>query len=125
MSTVLHTKEQGLRVHKLASLGGLVALAGLEYIEPALLLGVFMQIADQLPQLGLQQVSRLRETGLQKLNARKKEKEQYQLQKPVTIPHLTETTLKLEQIKVLITRLGGKVPVLEKDIVPELHRLMR
>jgi hypothetical protein len=124
MKTILHTKEQGLRVHKLAKLGGLVALAGLENIDPALLLGAFLELAAQLSRLGLQHVTRLRHNGLQKLSERKKEKHAYQQQATHTLL-LKEATLKLDEIKKLIIRLGGKVPVLEKDIVPELYRLMR
>jgi hypothetical protein len=124
MKTILHTKEQGLRVHKLAKLGGLVVLAGLENIDPALLLGAFLELAAQLPRLGLQHVTRLRNNGLQKLSERKKEKPVYQQQATHTLL-LKEATLKLDEIKKLITRLGGKIPALEKDIVPELYRLMR
>ena len=39
MADGLHTREQGLRVHHLANLGGLVAIAGLDREPPDLLLG--------------------------------------------------------------------------------------
>ena len=38
-----HGKEQGLRVHYLANLGGLVALAGLDLEPPDFLLGALAQ----------------------------------------------------------------------------------
>lgn len=53
MNTISHTKDQGLRLHKLAKLGGLVVLAGLENIDAALLLGAFLELAAQFPHLGL------------------------------------------------------------------------
>jgi len=43
-----HTAEQGQRVHWLANLGGLVAIAGLEEVEPDLLLGALLSVAAQL-----------------------------------------------------------------------------
>jgi hypothetical protein len=78
MTTILHTKKQGLRVHKLANLGGLVAIAGLENIDPAVLLGSFIQLAEQLPHLPLNNVDQLRAIGLHKLRERKSEKRAYQ-----------------------------------------------
>ena len=42
MST--HTKEQGLRVHHLTNLGGLIALAGLDLEPPDLLLSALFQM---------------------------------------------------------------------------------
>ncbi len=118
MKTILHSKEQGLRVHKLAGLGGLVAIAGLEEIEAALLLGGLLALAEQLPSLGLQHVAQLRQQGLQKLSERKQKKVVYK-------PAQTEVKLPIDDIKKWIIKLGGKVPALPKDIVPELYRLMR
>ena len=40
------------RVHRLASLGGLVVLAGLDRLPPDLLLGVLLEVGDRLPSLG-------------------------------------------------------------------------
>jgi hypothetical protein len=123
MTSILHTKAQGLRVHKLANLGGLVTIAGLENIDPPLLLGAFLELASQFPTLALQQVTDLRHRGLQKLSERKKEKHRHPQQTVTALP--VNATLSLEEIKKLITRLNGRIPVLEKDIVPELYRLMR
>ncbi len=112
MKSILHTKEQGLRVHKLAALGGLVAIAGLEEVEAALLLGAFLDLAKQFPRMGLQHVTQLRQQGLQKLSERKQEK-------MASRPSSNEIKLSLDDIKKLIIKLGGKVPALSKDIVPE------
>jgi len=118
VKTILHTKEQGLRVHKLATLGGLVAIAGLEEIEAALLLGALLELAQQLPRLELRHVTQLRQQGLKKLSERKQ-------QKMTCKPPHTEVKLPLDDIKKLIIKLGGKVPAFSKDLVPELYRLMR
>lgn len=120
MSTILHTKEQGLRVHKLANLGGLVAIAGLENVEPTLLLGLFLDLAKQLPHFSLQQLELLNAIGLQKLRDRNSEKRAYKMQKTDT-----EFNLSMADIKKIIIKLGGKIPVFEKDLMPELRRLMR
>jgi len=45
MADGLHTREQGLRVHHLANLGGLVAIAGLDREPPDLLLGGLLELA--------------------------------------------------------------------------------
>lgn len=42
-----HTREQGIRVHHLANLGGLVALAGLDREPPDFLLGVLVSAARE------------------------------------------------------------------------------
>ena len=39
------------RVHRLASLGGLVALAGLDRTPPDLLLGILLEVTERLPHL--------------------------------------------------------------------------
>ena len=55
-----HTAEQGQRLHYLANLGGLVAIAGLDSLEPDLLLGQLLEMADRLPNLEAPRVRRLR-----------------------------------------------------------------
>jgi hypothetical protein len=44
-------ESQRERVHRLASLGGLVVLAGLDGLPPDLLLGAFLEVSDRMPQL--------------------------------------------------------------------------
>jgi hypothetical protein len=124
MTTILHTKAQGLRVHKLASLGGLVAIAGLEDIEPAVLLGAFLEMAQQFLNASTQQLETLRGMGLQKLRERNSEKRIYKQQKEADQTQ-TEFTLDMKDIKKIIIKLGGRIPVFEKDICPELLRLIR
>jgi hypothetical protein len=124
MTTKLHNKVQGQRVHKLASLGGLVAIAKLEDIDPAVLLGTFLGIALQLPQVSILEMEVLREIGLQKLRDRNTEKRIFKrLQE--TEHDQSEIVLNKEDIKKIIIKLGGRVPVFERDIIPELLRLVR
>jgi hypothetical protein len=123
MKTILNTKIQGLRVHNLANLGGLVAIAGLEHYDPALLLGAFLNLSQQLSRLSMQQIEQLHTCGLQKLRERNSEKRAYNYSRNQS--DKTEITFRIEDIKKLIIKLGGKIPVLEKDIIPELNRLMR
>jgi hypothetical protein len=124
MTTVLHTRSQGLRVHKLANLGGLVAIAGLENIDSAVLLGAFLEMLEQLSQLSSHQLNVLREAGLQKLRERNSEKRAYKQRKDPSESQ-TEISMSIEDIKKIITKLNGKIPVFEKDIILELLRLIR
>ena len=47
MASGAHSTEQGLRVHYLTNLGGLVALAGLDMEPPDFLLGALLSIASE------------------------------------------------------------------------------
>jgi hypothetical protein len=124
MTSILHTKAQGLRVHKLANLGGLVAIAGLEDIDSSLLLGALMELAKQLPSISLSHKELLQKEGVQKLRDRNSEKRIYK-QRQKTEDSNTEITFHIEDIQKLIIKLGGKIPVFEKNFIPELLRLMR
>jgi hypothetical protein len=123
MTNILDIKEQGLRVHKLANLGGLVAIAGLENIDPTTLLGALMEMARQLPQIPQQDLEYLYDQGLQKLRERNSEKRIYK-QKQETRDLSKEITFSAAEIKKLIIKLGGKIPVFDRDLIPELRRLM-
>jgi hypothetical protein len=123
MTTILNTKIQGLRVHNLANLGGLVAIAGLENYDPALLLGAFLELSQQLSGASMQHIKQLHIRGLQKLRERNSEKRAYHYSKNQS--ENTAGTLQIDTIKKLIIKLGGKVPALEKDILPEFNRLVR
>ena len=71
---ILHTREQGLRVHGLANLGGLVAIAGLEEVEPPLLLGLLLELADHMPAIHPERRAVLAEQGRRRLDERNAEK---------------------------------------------------
>jgi hypothetical protein len=50
-----HTEEQGLRVHHLVNLGGLVAVAGLDREPPDFLLGALVSMAHERDRLTAEQ----------------------------------------------------------------------
>lgn len=124
MTFILHTQEQGKRVHLLANLGGLVAIAGLENVDPATLLGALLDVAKRLRQLSMQQLDILHTLGLEKLRERNSEKRAYgkHIAKESSVAKIN---LNSDDIKKIIIQLGGKIPVFEKDLVPELRRLLR
>jgi hypothetical protein len=53
-----HSEEQGLRVHHLANLGGLVALAELDREAPDFLLGALISVAHERERLTAEQRTR-------------------------------------------------------------------
>jgi hypothetical protein len=70
MADGLHTREQGLRVHHLANLGGLVAIAGLDREPPDLLIGGLLELAARLPDLPATRRASIASAGRVKLDAR-------------------------------------------------------
>src|SRR5205807_9244926 len=67
MTPPTHTREQGVRVHYLANLGGLLAVAGLDHHPPDLLLGILLEVAARVPQLSEQRRTELRARGQARL----------------------------------------------------------
>ena len=65
-----HSEEQGLRVHHLANLGGLVALAELDREPPDFLLGVLTSVAHERERLTADERTRVAALGRQKLDER-------------------------------------------------------
>src|SRR5438034_3196972 len=102
------TYEQRARLHRLADLGGLVTIAGLEAYPPDLLLGALIEAAASLPRLPEPRLEGLRQRGRMRLDARAAEKRAwkawYQAQ------HLHRLDLTTAEIARTITRLGGSVP---------------
>jgi hypothetical protein len=70
----VHTREQGIRLHHLANLGGLVAVAGLDRQPPDFLLGLLLAVAVRLPQLTSAQRAEFCTRGQARLEARGTEK---------------------------------------------------
>src|SRR5258707_4409118 len=62
--------EQGLRVHHLANLGGLVALAGLDHEPPDFLLGALLSAAHEASRVTAEQRARVAMIGHRKLDER-------------------------------------------------------
>lgn len=74
MGSPAHSAEQGIRLHYLANLGGLVAVAGLDHHPPDLLLGILLDVASRVPQLSEQHVADLSARGQARLDERAAEK---------------------------------------------------
>jgi len=65
-----HTSEQGLRVHHLVNLGGLIAVAGLDREPPDFLLGALISVAQERAELTPEQRERVAALGREKLDER-------------------------------------------------------
>src|SRR5260370_30509486 len=70
MATNGHSHEQGLRVHHLANLGGLVAIAGLDHEPPDFLLGALLSVSHESATLDAAQRERVAATGRERLEER-------------------------------------------------------
>ena len=102
------SETQRQRVHRLASLGGLVALAGLEGTPPDLLLGVFLQIVDRLPQLSAERRGEIAQRGAARLRERGAEKRAWTQYEGAAQVHRLE--LPREAMAELLRRLGLILP---------------
>ena len=70
MATNGHSHEQGLRVHHLANLGGLVAIAGLDHEPPDFLLGALLSVSHESATLDAAQRARVAAAGRKQLEER-------------------------------------------------------
>jgi hypothetical protein len=70
MATNGHSHEQGLRVHHLANLGGLVALAGLDREPPDFLLGALLSVSHESATLDAAQRAQVAAAGRERLEER-------------------------------------------------------
>ncbi len=108
MAAYQHTKEQGLRVHHLANLGGLLAIAGLDQQPPDLLLGAFLEIAKRLPELSAARLAEIASTGHAKLDERASAKRAWKSWQRAKDLHAV--TLTSSQIARVIAALGATPP---------------
>jgi len=113
-ASILHTREQGVRVHVLANLGGLVAIAGLEHVEPDLLLGALLEVGERLPQMKSSLVERMRARGAAKLDERGSGKRAWRARERGLDLHPLHLTS--EQIRVILRALGAAVPTQREDL---------
>ena len=65
-----HSEEQGLRVHHLVNLGGLIAVAGLDREPPDFLMGALISVAHEREALTPEQRVRVASLGRTKLDER-------------------------------------------------------
>ena len=108
MAPYQHSKEQGLRVHHLANLGGLLAIAGIDQQPPDLLLGTFLEIAKRLPQLSAARLAEIASAGHAKLDERASAKRAWKSWQRAK--NLHAVTLTSSQIGRVIAALGGTPP---------------
>jgi Conjugal transfer protein TraD len=103
-----HSREQGLRVHHLANLGGLVALAGLDHEPPDFLLGALLSAAHEASRLTAEQRARVASIGRSKLDERATGKRAWKSWSRAQDLHAI--TLSTAQVEEIIQALGGEVP---------------
>ena len=101
-------ETQRQRVHRLASLGGLVALAGIEGTRPDLLLGILLQVADRLPQLSAERREEIAGRGAARLRERGAEKRAWTQYESAAQVHRLELTR--DAMAELLRRLGLAPP---------------
>ena len=118
MADGLHTREQGLRVHHLANLGGLVAIAGLDREPPDLLLGGLLELAARLPDLPATRRAAIASAGRMKLDTRATSKRAWKSWS--RSKELHSLTLSSEHLRRIVGALGGEEP---RDSA-ELPRMM-
>jgi len=108
MAEGLHTREQGLRVHHLANLGGLVAIAGLDREPPDLLLGGLLELAARLPDLPATRRAAIASAGRVKLDTRATSKRAWKSWS--RSKELHSLTLSSEHLRRIVGALGGEEP---------------
>jgi hypothetical protein len=103
-----HSHEQGLRVHHLASLGGLIALAGLDLEPPDFLLGTLLSVAQEASKLTAAQRAYIATLGRKRLDERATGKRAWKSSRRAQGLHAI--TLSSGQVRGIIEALGGTAP---------------
>lgn len=117
-----HSREQGLRVHHLANLGGLVALAGLDREPPDFLLGALLSTAHEASRLTSEQRAQVAAIGRNKLDERATGKRAWKSW--TRAQDLHAITLSTAQAEEIIAALGGQVPEDSTGLVLALSRVL-
>ncbi len=103
-----HTTEQGLRVHHLANLGGLIALAGLDLESPDFLLGALLSVAEETRRLSASEREQVARLGRTKLGQRATGKRAWKSWRRAQDLHAL--TLSGTQVREIIEALGRTAP---------------
>ncbi len=103
-----HTREQGLRVHHLANLGGLIAIAGLDGERPDFLLGALVSMAHERDALTPEERAKVASLGQEKLDERATAKRAWKSWRRSQDLH--SLMLSSAQMRRLIEALGGRAP---------------
>jgi hypothetical protein len=118
----LHTREQGLRVHHLANLGGLVAIAGLDREPPDLLLGGLLELAARLPDLPATRRAAIAYAGRVKLDTRATSKRAWKSWS--RSKELHSLTLSSEHLRRIVSALGADEPCNSAELPRMMLRLL-
>jgi hypothetical protein len=113
-----HTEEQGLRVHHLVNLGGLIAVAGLDREPPDFLLGALISVAHERAELTPEQRERVAALGREKLDERASAKRAWKSWRRTR--DVYGLTLSDAEVRRLIEALGGSAPVAAGSLVEAL-----
>ena len=122
MADGLHSREQGLRVHHLANLGGLVAIAGLDCEPPDLLLGGLLELAARLPDLPATRRAAIASAGRVKLDTRATSKRAWKSLS--RSKELHSLTLSSEHLRRIVGALGGEEPCNSAELPRMMLRLL-
>jgi hypothetical protein len=117
-----HTREQGLRVHHLANLGGLIAIAGLDREPPDFLLGALVSMGHERDALTSEERAKVASLGRQKLDERATAKRAWKSWQ--RLQDLHSLTLSSVQMRRLIEALGGRAPDDPARLIDTLRSLL-
>ena len=117
-----HSREQGLRVHHLANLGGLVVLAGLDLEPPDFLLGALLSVAQEARSLTAAQRAQVAASGASKLDQRATGKRAWKSWQRARELHAI--TLTTQQVGEIIEALGGATPNKPTELVLALSQAL-
>ena len=117
-----HTNEQGLRVHHLVNLGGLIAVAGLDREPPDFLLGVLVSAAHEAAALTTEERARVASLGREKLDERASAKRAWRSWRRTRELH--SLLLSSAQMRRLIEVMGGAAPENTEGLTAALVELL-
>jgi hypothetical protein len=117
-----HSEEQGLRVHHLMNLGGLIAVAGLDREAPDFLLGALVSVAHECQALTPEQRAQVAAVGRKKLDERVSAKRAWKSWRRTHEVH--GLTLSSVELRRLIGALGGCVPADAAGLVGALKEVL-
>ena len=117
-----HTNEQGLRVHHLVNLGGLIAVAGLDREPPDFLLGVLVSAAHEAAALTTEERARVASLGREKLDERASAKRAWRSWRRTRELH--SLLLSSAQMRRLIEVMGGAAPENTEGLTATLVELL-
>ena len=103
-----HSHEEVLRIHHLANLGGLIAIARLDLEPPDFLLGALLSLAQEAAKMSREHREQVASMGRSKLNERATGKRAWKSWSRAR--QLQAITLSTYQLRDIIQALGGEAP---------------